>query len=68
MRRHRNRRICCGPGVEQALLVELKAINALNEAYHARCINYLKASGPCPGLLLNFDMNWLEIDRVANTV
>jgi GxxExxY protein len=46
----------------------LKAINALNEAYHARCINYLKASGPCPGLLLNFDMNWLEIDRVANTV
>jgi GxxExxY protein len=30
--------------VEQALLVELKAARALDDAHHAQCLNYLKAS------------------------
>jgi GxxExxY protein len=31
--------------VEQALLVELKSVRALDEAHRAQCVNYLKASG-----------------------
>ena len=43
-------------------------IDALNEAQHAQCIDYLKVSGPRRGLLLNFGMKRLEIERAANTV
>ncbi len=52
--------------VEQTLLVELKAAKALDQAHHAQCINYLKASGLRLGLLLNFGTPRLEIKRVAN--
>ena len=54
--------------VERALLIELKTVTALNEAHHAQCINYLRASGLKLGLLLNFGVKRLEIKRVANTV
>ena len=54
--------------VEQALLVELKAAKALNEAHHAQCIDCLKAPDLHPGFLLNFGMKRLEIERIANTV
>ena len=52
--------------IEQALLVELKAVKALDQAHHAQCINYLKASGLRVGLLLNFGTPRLEIKRIAN--
>jgi GxxExxY protein len=55
------------PIAEQARLVELKAVNALNEAQQAQCIDSLKASGPRPGLLLGFGMKRLEIEGVANS-
>jgi GxxExxY protein len=54
--------------VEQALLVELNAVTALNQAHHAQCIHYLKASGRRPGLLIDVGRKRLEIERVANTV
>ena len=54
--------------VEQALLVELKAANALNEAHHAQCIDCLKAPDLHLGFLLNFGMKRLEIERIVNTV
>lgn len=52
--------------IEQTLLVELKAVKALDQAHHAQCLNYLKASGLPLGLLLNFGNTRLEIRRVAN--
>ena len=51
--------------VEDALLVELKAVKTLDEAHRAQCINYLKASGLHLCLLLNFGKPRLEIKRVA---
>ena len=36
--------------IEQTLLVELKAVKALDQAHHAQCLNYLKASGLPLGL------------------
>jgi len=52
--------------VEDLLLVELKAVKALDEAHRAQCVNYLKATGLRLGLLLNFGKPRLEIKRVAN--
>ena len=52
--------------VEQALLVELKAARALDDAHHAQCLNYLKAFGLRLGLLLNFGLPRLDIKRAAN--
>ena len=52
--------------IEQALLVALKATKALEQAHHAQCLNYLKASGMRLGLLLNFGKPRMEIKRVAN--
>jgi GxxExxY protein len=52
--------------VEDEIVVELKAVKALDETHRAQCINYLKATGLRLGLLLNFGMPRLEIKRVAN--
>ena len=55
------------PIIERVLLNELKAVDALNEAHHARGIHYLKAFGPPPGSLLNVGTKRLEIERMVNT-
>jgi len=52
--------------VEAMLLVEVKTVKALDEAHHAQCINYLKATDLRLCLLLNFGKPRLEIKRVAN--
>lgn len=51
--------------VEDALLLELKAVKALDDAHRAQCLNYLKATGFRLCLLLNFGTPRLEIRRVA---
>lgn len=51
--------------VENALLLELKAVKALDNVHEAQCINYLKASGLRLALLLNFARPRLQIQRVA---
>ena len=52
--------------VEEIIVVELKAVKALDGVHTAQCINYLKATGLRICLLLNFGKPRLEIHRIAN--
>ncbi len=49
--------------VESIIIIELKAIRALDSAHATQCINYLKATGLRLCLLLNFGKPRLEIRR-----
>lgn len=51
--------------VEDALIVELKAVYEVNNFHVAQMLSYLKASGKRLGLILNFSRSRLEIKRVA---
>ncbi len=51
--------------VEDAVLVELKAVGALEDFHMAQCLNYLKATGLKICLLLNFGKPRIEIKRIA---
>ena len=51
--------------VDELVLVELKAVRALNEIHMAQCLNYLKATGLKLCLLINFGRPRLEIRRVV---
>ena len=50
--------------VEESILIELKALNSLENKHHAQCLNYLKASGLDLCLLLNFGKPRIEIKRI----
>jgi GxxExxY protein len=50
--------------VEHRVLVELKAVRALNESHVAQCLNYLAATGISVCLLLNFGTPRVEVRRV----
>ena len=48
------------------IIVELKAVSALNDAHHAQVYNYLHATGYKLGILLNFGCpHGLEKDRIV---
>ena len=49
------------------MLVELKAITALEDVHEAQILNYLKAYRLEVGLLLNFGSKSLEIKRLILT-
>jgi GxxExxY protein len=51
--------------VENTVLVELKAVKALDEIHMAQCINYLRATGLRICLLLNFGKSKLEVKRIV---
>ena len=53
--------------VEKQVVVELKAISALDSTHFAQCMNYLKATASQIGLLINFGTPRIEIRRVINT-
>jgi GxxExxY protein len=52
--------------VEDQLLLELKAVTALERVHVLQCVNYLRATGLHRCLLLNFGAASLEIKRVVN--
>jgi GxxExxY protein len=52
--------------VENTLLVELKAVKALDEIQLAQCLNYLKATDLSRCLALNSGQPRLEIKPVAH--
>ena len=54
--------------VEGALVVELKAVKALDDAHRMQCANYLKATGLHLCLLLNFGKPRLEITRIVRNL
>ena len=49
--------------VEDAVMVEIKAVMALDTNHDAQCLNYLLATGLTLCLLLNFANSRLEIRR-----
>ena len=53
--------------VNETVLVELKALTALNETHHAQIINYLEAYRLPIGLLINFGAASLEFKRFVKT-
>lgn len=52
--------------VEERVLVEIKAIDALDEVHLAQCLNYLKATGLKICLLINFGRPKIQIKRIVN--
>lgn len=52
--------------VENAVLVEIKAVRALDTNHDAQCLNYLWATGLIVCLLMNFANPRLEIRRRVN--
>ena len=51
--------------VNQVLIIEVKALRALDEAHTAQTLNYLKGTGLRLGLLINFGAPKVEVKRVA---
>jgi len=51
--------------VEESVIIELKAVTALNQVHFAQCMNYLKATGLTLGLLINFGNPKVEVKRVV---
>ncbi len=52
--------------VEGVIMVELKAIEKIEDVHKAQAINYLEAYGMADGLLINFGSTSLEFKRVYN--
>jgi GxxExxY protein len=53
--------------IEDAILVELKAVDALSNVHMAQCLNYLKATGLKLCLLINFGTQKVQIKRIINS-
>ncbi|MBP1626375.1 MAG: hypothetical protein H6Q00_850 [Holophagaceae bacterium] len=51
--------------VEGRIVIELKAVKALEDAHMAQCINYLKATALHTCLLINFGRPHIEVRRVV---
>jgi GxxExxY protein len=52
--------------VDDAVIVELKAVRSLEATHRAQCMNYLRAAEMAIGLLINFGHPRLEVQRVLS--
>lgn len=52
--------------VEECVMVELKAVEKIEDVHKAQAINYLEAYNIADGLLINFGSKSLEFKRVYN--
>ena len=52
--------------VQDRVLIELKALRALDNVHRAQCLNYLKAMGLRICLLMNFGRPRVEVRRIRN--
>lgn len=50
--------------VDNCVMVELKAVKALDDVHTAQCLNYLKATGMRICLLINFGKPRVDIKRI----
>jgi GxxExxY protein len=51
--------------VQGEVLIELKAVKALDEIHMAQCLNYMKATGLRVCLLINFGNPKVEVKRIV---
>lgn len=49
--------------VDEAVIIELKAVKDLADIHTAQCLNYLKATGKSVCLLINFGKAKIEVRR-----
>ena len=54
--------------VDELIILELKAVKAIENIHFAQCQNYLKATGKKLGLIINFGAEKVEVRRVANGI
>ena len=52
--------------VGNCVIVEIKAVTALEGAHRSQCVNYLRATGLRVCLLLNFGRRRLEVMRIVS--
>jgi len=52
--------------VDNALVVELKAVKTLEDVHFAQVRSYLRATGLRVGLLMNFNASVLVVKRIVN--
>jgi GxxExxY protein len=55
------------PVVEDKVILELKAVSALNDLHKQQLLSYLKASHLQLGILINFGGRKVESSRVVHT-
>ncbi len=51
--------------IEKSVIVEVKTVDALSNAHKAQILNYLKATGISVGILVNFNKNKADIQRMV---
>ncbi len=52
--------------VERQVIIELKAVRALENVHNAQCLNFLKATGLRICMLINFGKSRIDIKRFIN--
>ena len=53
--------------IQDEIIVELKAVKALDKSHFAQCMNYLKATDKRVALLINFGAPRIEVKRIVNS-